>query len=207
MKVNLGPDAPPGCNGKPGTSGAQNHRNRGEEVCGKCKLAQAYYYRIRRSDEPRAKPLSSRQQSAEYPFKYGKVWFREEKDRDEYAWRDRIRKAASRAGWPTKTVEDLEAFEKYREDRKIEQEEERVRRIAEHKRREALRLKQVKNRMVFNKYLSEEDIKPSLPTTEAEKKLALIRQMIEDRTPIKDFMIRTSQLVGVDLRKVSNGKG
>lgn len=176
---------PLGCNGKPGPSGRNRHNYRKEPVCDVCKAAANHYQNTRRQSqrEPRPKPLMSDRESEYYTIKrYGR-WFHTEQDAEFYVWRELTRKAAKRAGVEINSLEDIIEFSKKREKKK---EEER----AELKRKRE------------NPRVPKPDpvVRPRKKGVTDADKIAIIRKMIEERTPITDFMIRTSQLVGANLK-------
>lgn len=155
----------------------------------------------------------------EYPYRYGGNWFRTEKDRDEFRARQLTRKSAIRMGWPHETEEDLERFRVWREEQQELlrlRKERQAKELAERKAlREEYGIGSSSNYYNFAAVMSKKGhaaraSRLVLSVAESKmtdgQKLDLIKKMIEDRTPIQDFMIRTSQLVGVELRKVSNGK-
>lgn len=143
----------------------------------------------------------------DHTFKYSRFWFRTEEARDKYRWREITRRAAKRAGWPTSTDEELMAFhnhrENYRNTVRVELEREQAIRAERRKFKEELGLHPKAN-------MTGHALKPTAPALpmlqrQADSKLNdkqrldLIKRLIEERTPIQEFMIRTSQLVGAKL--------
>ena len=151
--------------------------------------------------------LTSRVPTPNHKYKFSSIYFRTEEARDEYQWRDRLRKSAKRAGWPHATTKELKAYEahrnKYHEAVNIQkQKDEQV--------KEERRQLKVELGIHPKANMAKHALSPSAPAlplvmkqanqrlNDAER-LALIKKMIEERTPIQDFMIRTSQLVGAKL--------
>lgn len=216
MKVELGPDAPKGCNGKAGSSGSQIHYRKKERCCDACKAAAKHYNQLLKGMNEgrvivsRTTSKASRTRTNEHRFKrYGR-WWKNEDDAEEYGRRDRLRHAARRAGWPYKTMEDLARFEAHREKENLKSFAAQERRALDnlrdiqirrdHGRAKNATLKSKAIKHMARAYRHEQPV-----ITDADK-LAMIKKMIEDRTPIMDFMIRTSNLVGANL-KGSNGNG
>lgn len=148
----------------------------------------------------------------DYPFKYGSAWFRTEELRDEYRRVQLLRKSAKRMGWPSDTVEELNRFEKWRNEQKelLRLRKEREKQEVEERQRlrEEYGLNKSSTLYNFQAVMSKQGhvsqatklvAKQSQAKLTPEDKVDLIRKMIEDKTPIMDFMIRTSQLVGAKL--------
>jgi len=214
MKVVLGPDAPKGCNGKVGSSGSQLHYRKNEPACDACRNAAQHYNRLLKAAH--GKPVTPREPSKctrvwtpDHPIqRYGR-WWKNETDAEEYGRRDRLRHAARRAGWAYQTIEDLDAFEVFRQakiEKDLEAQEKRALEKVETARVRKTH-QRAKNATLRNQVGKEyiRAYRNTNPIT-SDDKLTLIKKMIEDRTPIMDFMIRTSQLVGADL-KGNNGNG
>lgn len=210
MKVELGPDAPKGCNGKAGSSGSQIHYRKKEPCCDECKAAAKHYNQLLKGINEdrvivsRTSSKASRTRTDEHTIqRYGR-WWKNEVDAEEYGRRDRIRHAARRAGWPYKTMEDLAKFEVHRR-------KENLKALAAQERRALDKIRDVHirrdNGRAKNATLKSKAIKQSVrayrhepPAITDADKLAMIKKMIEERTPIMDFMIRTSNLVGAELK-------
>jgi hypothetical protein len=151
--------------------------------------------------------MTSRVPRETHPYRFSSIYFRTQEARDQYAWRDRLKKAARRAGWPNKTDGELRAFEehraKYHEAVRIQKEKDEA--VKEERRK----LKQelgVHPRSNMTKHALSPKA-PALPLISRQaharlsdtEKIELIKRLIEDRTPIQEFMIKTSQLVGAKL--------
>lgn len=154
----------------------------------------------------------SKMSSPDYPFRYASMYFRTQADRDQFRWEQITRKAAKRLGWPHKTTTELEKFDAWRkgmhEARREKNERERKEKNARNQIRQEYGLG--KSSTLFNFAAAMEKDKsiarltPLVQTSlvahwSADEKLAYIKRMIEERTPIQDFMMRTSQLVGAKL--------
>ena len=146
----------------------------------------------------------SREQTSVHVHQYGSLWFRTEEGVERYRWVQNTRRAAVRAGWPHTTQRELEKFDKHRT-RYRDLVQRKRKREAEAKARRAKLRKELDLNPADN--LAAKALAPGgeryirmmeLEAADADK-LDIIRQMIEDRTPIQDFMIRVSNIVGAKL--------
>lgn len=148
----------------------------------------------------------------DYPFKYGSTYFRTEEGRAAFQRTQLLRKSAKRLGWPCDTAEELDRFEKWRDEQKelirLRKQREREEREERMKLRKEFGLHKSSNLYNFSATMSKQGhvkdatrliAKSAESRLTPEDKVELIKKMIEDKTPIMDFMIRTSQLVGAKL--------
>jgi hypothetical protein len=130
------------------------------------------------------------------------------KDLEHYRWTQIVRRAAKRAGWPHETIRELREFDEYREairtERRLEKERDAANRAERDLIRQELGLPQTagiryaQTRIHANKTLRYAKTLNNQQMTDAQR-IQFIKKMIEDKTPINDFMIRTSQLVGAKI--------
>lgn len=148
----------------------------------------------------------------DYPFKYGSTYFRTEEGLERFRRIQLLRKSAKRLGWPHETEEELDRFEVWRDNQKAIIHTQRKRRDEAIAERMAIRkefgLHKSSNLYNFQAVMAkngEVTAATRLIAKQAQDRLTdadkveLIKKMIEDKTPIMDFMIRTSQLVGAKL--------